>query len=272
MHRFIRAGAALLAACLLTALSACSGTSDPSGKTFAAPTTAAKLDPWTVYQQAEKKMSELPSFEISLEQNANLEADGSSIASTATGTIKMASQNGALSKFDIAMSSKSMGATVDTRVYYADGVMYTDMLGMKLRQEVSAEEALSTLQSGGATTYEEKDFANAEVSTKDGNTVLTIRLADDAVLEQMSSSLENMEGTPTVSDAAVTITIGADGYLAETAASLGVEVSGAKITSTITAKYADPNTSVSIEPPADLDSYVASDQLNLSDYLGLLAE
>ena len=272
MHRFIRAGAALLAACLLTALSACSGTSDPSGKTSAAPTTAAKLDPWTVYQQAEKKMSELPSFEISLEQNTNIEADGSSIASTATGTIKMASENGALSKFDMAMSSKSMGATVDMRIYYADGVMYTDMLGMKLRQEVGAEEALSTLQSGGATTYEEKDFANAEVSTKDGNTVLTIRLADDAVLEQMSSSLANMEGTPTVSDAAVTITIDENGYFSATTLSFGVDISGSKITSTADITYADPNTAVSIEPPADLDSYVSSDQLNLNDYLGLLGE
>lgn len=137
------------------------------------------------------------------------------------------------------------GTTLDVSMFYKDGYYYTEAMGMKTKQKMSASEAAekNTYAKTAEITITEEMLKAAE-SKKDGdNTVYTLNYSDEG--NTMSVTGE--------------ITINGEGYLVKYNVKTDVK-SGDTVTSSteMNIEYKDPGKDITIDYPKDLDSYKAS--------------
>ena len=200
MKKFL---ALLTAAVLVVSMTACA--SQPS-------------DPKALYKEAVAKTGKLESIDMSMKVTMDMTAAGESITVTTTTGIQL-DQSASTPKMAMKSNVEVPGqGNVELMMYYADGYIYLDSNGQKVKQAASSEDALSGAAGMAVEEIEEKAFKDLKMETKDGVTTLTFT-ADGAQMTEYVQTLLASSQTVTsadelkISDVTGKVTVNKDQYI-----------------------------------------------------------
>ena len=90
-------------------------------------------------------------------------------------------------------------STMDMSMYYKDGWMYQEIMGMKMRMPMPAEEAQDALDAGMMmrVDFGEKDIVRAKVTDVDGGKLLSFVLNGEALGDALTGMIDSLMGTIT---------------------------------------------------------------------------
>ena len=245
MKKFL---ALLTAAVLVVSMTACA--SQPS-------------DPKALYKEAVAKTGKLESIDVSMKVTMDMTAAGESITVTTTTGIQL-DQSASTPKMAMKSNVEVPGqGNVELMMYYADGYIYLDSNGQKVKQAASSEDALSGAAGMAVEEIEEKAFKDLKMETKDGVTTLTFT-ADGAQMTEYVQTLLASSQTVTsadelkISDVTGKVTVNKDQYITGMTMNipLTMTVSGQEFTCNLALDitYNNPGQPVNIDFP-DFSEY-----------------
>ncbi len=199
----------LLGAVLLVSFASCGKDGDSSAKT-----------PEEVYSAAVAKLSELKALDMGADMTITMESEGASISIGVDLVMKMLQKGDDDFDMEMSMNSDMFGQTLDFKVYYVDGVMYTDIMGQKVKMEMPATDALN--QTGSQSAIFEMDpqwFSELNMTEEeDGSKTFTFT-ADPAKMKEYTDKLTSQvtqqmdESGMTINSVSGSVTVNQDGYI-----------------------------------------------------------
>lgn len=225
-------------------------------------------DPYEIYSEASKKTNELKSTETSAKMTMTLSAEGSSFEIPMNMDIKVSGVGTDNILMDMQMNLEILGQSVTTTGYYTDGYYYMDdSTAGKIKYAMDLEALQEQISTGSAKTdLKKEDFEELTVEKKDKDYILTFKLKKDSLNETIDSALGSMgdmlsgiDMNIELSDINGTMTVNKDGYIASQQMTIPMTtaVEGQEMTLDIDLEctYVDPGKEVTVELPADLDTY-----------------
>ena len=243
---------------------------------MAACDSAPKQDAFDIYEQVIAKNAEITSLEATMTAAINMVSASdpeNPMDLTMEGSVQQVIRTE--TDFDLAVEATlgMMGQSVGMKMYFKDGYMYQDMMGMKMKTAAPIEEMMEQMSMLDVNNFkfsreDVKEMSTAKVEdgteiklTFDGermNTLIT-ELLDEAGMADLLGST-----SMTISDIQYTMVVDADMnakvmhivFDATVAAEGEVVTMSADITLEISAM----NTLEAVEFPADLDTYIDMDE------------
>lgn len=178
----------------------------------------APADPKALYKEAVEKTGKLESIDMNLKYTMDMSDGEESITITTTSDIKL-DQSAEQPKMAMDMSMELPGqGAISLQMYFADGYLYMNSNGQKVKQAATEEDALSGAAGMAVEEIEEKAFKDLKMETKDG--VTTINFTADGVqmtdyiqtLLSSSQAVASAEGL-VIEDVTGTITVNKDKYI-----------------------------------------------------------
>lgn len=277
--------AAVFAAVLALSVTACStqteggtGSGDPSSKASSTSNTTAAPAPYEVYKQAMEATEARESGKDSMKMEISYDMSGVAV------TVKVMQDltyTGKTMDDEILMDMQMefMGQNMTNTVYYKDQNAYMSVMGQKVKSPIASQEELNealSLEESGTDDLDltEENFKKAALTDNgDGTQTLTAELSDEMAASFSKELLESMEiasDSLKIENFSLVMTI-RDKALASI--KMDIKINAAvempdmndptKTTSTQTEMvisaemtYSKPGETVTINPPADLDSYL----------------
>lgn len=217
--------------------------------------------------EAIEKTEALASSDIDVSMNMKIGMMGTTIDSGLEGNIKV-SKEGDKTVFLSSLTTKMGEESSTTATYYADGYMYTDKAGMKIKSESSEEEALKDA-SVEIPEFELNDETVKEFTTEsvDGGYKCNLSFNFDKIKDSLGDILGGFSGTEDEdseelinSSVSAYYVIDKNGYCSEYNVKFDATESDetygeSSVSIDMTAKYNNIGEKVEITAPADLDEY-----------------
>lgn len=226
-----------------------------------------KKDPFTVYNEASVKTSELKSMAATSKVNMKLSAQGESIEVGMDMDMKIINPNGADMQADIAMNMDMLGQNVTVNSYFKDGYYYTSSGNSKIKYLMDIKQMQEQLAANSVqTNLKKEDFKEISLEKKDKDYLITFTIKGDTMSKVVDSALgalaDTMNGTDMdmkIGDIPGTATVNKDNYLSAMTMKmpLTLTISGQEMTMDMDMDmaYIDPGKEVTLELPEDLDTY-----------------
>ena len=241
----------VLAAIMLFSAAACGGT---------------KASAYGSYTAAMEKMEKASAVEIKLTSDITLTVAGQTTDMTMDGVVKQRTISDTEVEFSSVMSTNTMGMSIDMTTYFADGFYYMEMMGQKFKIALPLEDALAQTQTS-TPEFEEAAIKDSSMADKDGGKEVTFVL-DGAVMSDMVQDqlaglgdMGEMEGLDmTYGDVSMVSFIDKDGNMKTSSVEMSFEMTMQGMTIpmeiTMNMEYIAFDDDVTVDVPADLDSYV----------------
>ncbi|MDR1082558.1 MAG: hypothetical protein LBL27_01660 [Coriobacteriales bacterium] len=273
----------LVAFLLVLPLAACDQKPSDTGDTGGSPANtsgdekAVEKVAYQYYQEALAKQDAATSMVMDIAYDVKLELNGQNMGTSMNGSMEMLTgvtpENSQIHML-ANMAIPTLG-DVDSEIWFKDGWMYMDMMGMKLKQSASAEDVFQQQGAGKSITFGEDAIVNQEITdTADGGKKLTFLLDGAKMTEYTETLLKSMKeagGEDVAVDLStvnVTETLDAEGNVTGIIMdfSATMVVADQEVSSTY---YMDMsniklNTLTSIEFPSDLEEYADTGSLGAS--------
>lgn len=232
-------------------------------------------DPFTVYNEASKKTSELKSLEAAVDMNLNMDVQGISMEIPMTMDMKLENMNTQDMILDMKMSMEVMGQSMDMNSYYTDGYYYLDSEGSQIKYAMDLEDIKEQISVASVQTdLKKEDFKEITLEDKDDVQTLTYTIDGKSMSETANSALGSLSGmlgdtdmNMEMQDVKGTATVNKDGYISamqmELPLSLSVEGQDMTLNIDMDITYNNPGSEVKVELP-DLSSYEEVDMNALS--------
>lgn len=245
MKKFL---ALLTAAVLAVSMTACA--SQPS-------------DPKALYKEAVAKTGKLESIDMDMKVTMDMTAAGENVTITTTTGIQL-DQSASTPKLAMKSNVEMPGqGNVELMMYYADGYLYLESNGQKIKQAASSEDALSGAAGMAVEEIEEQAFKDLKMDTKDGVTTITFTADGAQMTEYVQTLLTSSQTVATadelkISDVTGTVTVNKDQYITGMTMNipLTMTVSGQEVTCNMALEitYKNPGQPVNIDFP-DFSEY-----------------
>ncbi len=266
--------AALLAAGILLLVSGCGGqetaSSAPASTTQTTSATEAPLVPLDVYKAAQEKYEGQKTISYSFDMKMSVSASGITMDIGSSGKIGTIVAD-ADSEMAADMTMNMLGQEIKANSYYKNGVLYTQALGMKIKQPLPFDEAVDEI---GAPTmeYTPDDIKDIKAVRKDDTIVLTFTVSADTALATMSEDMlasagidETAMDSVEITDVQVEYVVDKDGEFISCKTVFSMSATAEEQKTTISYDFAITDiqygADVKITPPADLDAYVEADDI-----------
>jgi len=163
-----------------------------------------------------------------------------------------------------------LGGLMDAKIYYKDGYLYQEIMGMKVKMRMALEEAMAAVNMDAISSlnFEKDAISQSEVKNVDGGKELSFTLKGDALNDTLTEMVNAMIGSLdsdvdmklTFGDVSYTLLLGSDNFPKKQhiVYSMDMEVDGEKTSISYDMYMTDLsyNTIKAIEYPADLDDYM----------------
>ena len=228
----------------------------------------AKASAYSTYTAAMEKMENASAVEIKLSSDMTLTMAGQTTDITMDGVVKQKTISDTEVELSAVMSTNTMGMSIDMTTYFADGYYYLEMMGLKYKIALPLEDALAQAQTS-TPEFEESAIKENTMTDKDGGKEVTFVL-DGAVMSDMVqdqlAGLGDMGETEdldmTYGDVTVTSFIDKDGNMKTSSVQMSFEMSMQGMTipmeMTMNMEYIAFDDDVTIDVPADLDSFIVT--------------
>ena len=255
--------AVLLAMLLVFSMAAC-GESAP------------KQDAFDIYEQATAKAAEITSMEANITATVNMvmaSEPETPIDLTLTGAMQQVIRT--KTDFDLAMDMTlgMMGQSIGMKMYYKDGYMYQDMMGMKMKTAAPVDEVMDQMNVLDMENikFSREDVKDMSMANVEGGTEINITFNGERMNTLITDLLSNMGmedmlGTVsmTMSDIQFKMVVDADmnAKVQHIIFDATVEVEGEVVTMSadVLVETSAVNTLEAVTLPADLDSYIDMDE------------
>ncbi|MCI8510858.1 MAG: hypothetical protein HFE83_02540 [Lachnospiraceae bacterium] len=142
-------------------------------KDVALPNDPAALE---LYKTAVEKNKELNSVDADVDAKITMSAEGESIDMAMKMTLKMRDMKADAPEYVANGSVDLLGSSMDFSMFYTDGYLYMDMLGMKVKQPMPAMEAVSEVAEIQSLSNGEAEMMNLQMYEDKGYQVLTYEM------------------------------------------------------------------------------------------------
>lgn len=232
---------------------------------------AKEKTPQEVYTEATEKMSGLTSSDVSAKMNFSMQIMGENI--TMVMDMDMKSINDTVNpQLEIVMNMEMPGlGTMAANMYYTDGYMYTESMGMKYKMAMPVEEAMGSTVSIPDVAVTVLGELTAE-KTEEGTTILKFSADGETMSEYINQlmSMSSVEGMTTgleynFGDVTGSYTVNKEGYIVgmDMTVQMDMNMMGETLTADmqIQITYNDPGQEVEITFPLLTDYEDYTDQL-----------
>lgn len=243
--------------------------------------TACSEDPKTALANATAKTSELASYESNAKINMKVSVSGVSMDIPIDANVKYSKKDDAI-QMSTDMALELMGMQMEMNMYYADGVMYTDAMGQKLKTAMDLEELSKT--SASVVPMESDMITELKTEKVDAGTKYTPTI-DDTKMSEFANTvmkkaqtgageaadLDALENTD-FSNVQTYVIVNADGYAVEQWVSMDIvakaempDATGEtaeteiKMTIEMTNNIVNPGQEVTVTAPENLEDYQSAD-------------
>lgn len=224
-------------------------------------------DPFTVYEEAAAKTSELKSVASTAKMNMKLSAQDQSIEIGMDMDMKILSPNGNDMQADIAMNMDMLGQNITMNSYFKDGYYYTATGDSKVKyimdiKEMREQIAANSVQTG----LKKEDFKEISMEKKDKDYLFTFTINGETMSNVVDSAMgalsdmmagSNMEMK--IGDIPGTATVNKDNYISAMTMKMPLTMTVAgqemKMDLDMDITYIDPGKEVTVDFPDDLDTY-----------------
>lgn len=244
--------AALLGIAMVFTLTACSG---DSAKT-----------PEEIYDAAVAKAAKNDSIDADMKVGFDMDMGGMSIGMNMDMSVQMKKAGGDM-QMALKMNTALLGQELNMAQYYKDGYYYIDDgMGTKVKTNMSAEMAAAQAQNANLSTGTSRDMMDKfEMTEEDGNYVFHYTIAEDKIQQYLDEALGAMAdqlpvgADMNISNMSGVATVDKDGNIISDKVQMTMEMSmeGQKIVMDMNMdiEYKNVGQTVSVEYPADLDTY-----------------
>lgn len=228
-----------------------------------------------ILESSIKKSKEVTSSHMTGTAKYKIEAGDSGSSSAMefdmTFDAKVADANKDSMKMDMNMKMSILGQSMSMDMYYTDGYYYMNMAGQKQKMKMDIAAMQKQLESTtGQSTLPSKYYKDLKLEKDGDHQVLSYSLNEDglneyikSLMNQMGSITGNNSGSNSLNSVKIDSFSGKrtldedDNILKETVKIVMDSKTGekGKITISMTMNYKDPGKKVTVELPADLDTY-----------------
>ena len=173
-----RAISLIISAVLLLSLVGCSSTEEKIYKK---------------YQAMQTKLSEATSVDTDVKMDIKLYTEDENIDIKTSGNMKQLihSEDSIDMIMNMAVESSAFEGTQDLAIYYVDGVMYQEMMGMKLAINMDLETANESMGQSNLPTINLDAIKNAASEKVDGGTKISVDIDGSLMQEALSKQIES---------------------------------------------------------------------------------
>ena len=230
-----------------------------------------KQDPKEVYDAAMKKSQELTSMEMDYEMDMVMNQGGEKIDISTSMNMKMDGLDTENMRYLAKGTTTTMGQTIDTAMYYADGYYYMEAMGQKIKYAMDLDKMVEQIKSStGGGSMDSSYLKDIQVK-KDGDNQILTYTADaskmDAYVQEVFGAMgdigSQLEGfTYTIKGVGGESVINKDGYVISGTVKMVMDMTmeGETISMESDTKivYHNPGQAVEVAEPS-LDGYTEVD-------------
>lgn len=202
-----------------------------------------------------------------IEMNIKIKVDETEEEMKMTGAMVMDNSDPANLAYKISLGMQVQDQSIEIVQYYTDGYMYTDMLGMKVKQTMSMNDAMLQAQniSSASQQFNLEMFENAKLSKNGKQTVIMMDVPGEMMNEQSAALMEQfnlgeLDGVDMeYGKVSVKHIIDENGYIEEEGMVIPVKVSAngqlMEMTMSMNLKYLNVGQPIVVEFP-DFSDYI----------------
>ncbi len=219
--------------------------------------------PQEEFQQAFEKTKGLSDTHIKTDMELSLSAQGVTmpVSLHMDSLVKDAKSKTPQSQTDLKLSM--LGMEISGTVYMKDGWGYANLLGQKSKYNLEESDQYAYFDNSLFYEFPVEKLTDLTMEKgENGTKVLTTTLSDSIFEDYIADSVDSFSGGDSVvnlGDVALTATVSSDGYLQKLSLSSQIELEQSNDESNgnmlLTLEFVNPGKAVSVEFPADLDSY-----------------
>lgn len=249
----------MLVAALVFGFGACKDNKSDDSKA-AAPAKGAAYD---IYKAAYEKFDTAKGVTMNMGMDMKIGGEGMELTIKTTGPVEMNRPSEDVLDMKIAQNMETFGQSIDMTIYYKDGYLYTDVAGQKIKQKLSAEEAMK--QANYSDMFPEEAIKDQSVKDVEGGVELSFVVDGSALKDMIAGELAELgtsEDGANFKDANVVTVISKDGDLISQSIKMdfSMNIEGTDTEASIDVSISDIKIGdVKIDFPDDLDSYTESD-------------
>lgn len=230
----------------------------------------AKKDPAAIYDEAIKKQSELTSSDMTMDMNIAMAQGEETIDIGAKMAVKMDGINTDSMHYTNDTKMSAMGQDIYMKMFYADGYLYTEMLGQKIKSPMDLDTLMKQAQSTSASFVQSSAMKEIKAEKDGDNQKLTYTVDPEKmndyvkeVLGSMSSALGDVQNADIkILEGSGTMTVNQEGYCTEQTMKMKLEMpsGGSAITMDmdLSAVSHNPGQAVTVTVP-ETDGYIEMD-------------
>lgn len=225
-------------------------------------------DAYTLYTDASKILDDSESVEMKSDINMSLSSQGQAIGTSKTSsTVKKVKKDDTNFDMELNINTDSMGTPMDIHGYYTDGYLYAELMGQKIKQKLSLEEALSQAKTKGFD-FPKEAVKSSEIKDVDGQTQLLITLDPEATKSIMAEYLQEAgaeglgltEDSIAISEASIDAKLDKDSNFINNnvkfKGSITIDTETADLDLDMKTEILSMGESVTVDLPQDLDTYI----------------
>lgn len=184
---------------------------------------------------------------------ASAETYGISVTYDIESDLKFTTKNG-VEIMQGEMSVNMFGQSIDANLYYDGTYVYTETSGVKVKQELSPDEASSEMGAGTAILLEKEDIVDPSVTVENNATVYSFGIDAQRFIELMGDN-STLSDFSDISNVELSITV-ANGYMTRLVAVFGASITEVDVEVTMDMGFINPGQAVEVTLPTDLDKYI----------------
>lgn len=223
---------------------------------------------YEVYTAAAEAMESITALEAKTVMDIHMEAEGEALDMAMTGVIKEIMHSDTDIELSMVMTTEAMGQEMDVTAYYKDGKYYMETMGQAFVMELPIETAMEQANVESFQ-FDETAVKDQKVTKEADGTVLSFTLdgaaLNDLISEQLGDMMSQLGSDTSYDYGDVTFSalVDDEGALRTTDMAFSFEMTIAGTTvpveAVMTMEYVAFNDDVTIEAPADTDSYMEID-------------
>ena len=205
--------------------------------------------PEELYEVAQAKLKAAGSYSVATSQNITMSANGQTMTMTQTAISKISGDN---SYFK---STNSLDSSADIEAWYVDGIVYACKVGVKNKAEITKEEYMQKYMNADPSEstlldIPESWFEDIKFKQEGDKWSLNFVVSGEKYSELLGNL--NLGGTIT-GNVKYKLVFDGEGNIEKLVTTFGMKVSGVK--ATCVSESIIKIEAVTVEPPADADSY-----------------
>ncbi|MCI8296467.1 MAG: hypothetical protein HFG22_11450 [Lachnospiraceae bacterium] len=230
-----------------------------------------KQDPKEIYDAAVKKSQELTSMDVDYEMDMVMSQGDDKMDVSTSMNMKMDGLNTEGMRYLAEGTTTTMGQTVDTTMYYADGYCYMEAMGQKMKYAMDLDKMVEQIKSSTGGGSMDSSYLSDIQAKKDGDDQILTYTADaskmDAYVQEVFGAMGDMgdqlEGLSyTIKEVSGESVVNKDGYVTSGKVRMVMDMTMAGETISMEADttviYHNPGQTVEVAEPS-LDGYTEID-------------